>query len=98
MEKKLKSRIVGSLRKLWLYSSERNNVIKSALVERGRFKCNLCGGIFKRNEIQVDHLKMISKMDIWCWNKYIDNLFNSEQQVLCKLCHKQKTKNEKNHL
>ena len=78
--------------------------LKSAYVERRRNKttnrlanhygCAKCKGTFPQREVQVDHITPIGKG--LTWNRFIEALFCEAEnlQVLCKVCHKEKTKNE----
>lgn len=62
------------------------------------YKCKKCKGEFPATEIQVDHRKPVvdPKIGFVDWNTYIERLFckKSNLQVLCKVCHKEKTKKE----
>lgn len=60
------------------------------------FACACCKGSFPAKEVQVDHIEPIGKdLD---WNTFIERLFCEKEnlQVLCKPCHKEKTKRENN--
>lgn len=83
----------------------RNKVLKAARVSHGRYKCNMCGQIFAKKDIQMDHVvpvvdpqKGFPRLDNGQanWNEYIDRLFVSEAgwQVVCKECHAKKTAEE----
>ena len=89
------SLIVGALRKLWLYSKERYQVVKAARISPGKYQCNECKKLFPVKQIQVDHIQPIGVFVNW--DTYIERLFCPPQnlQVLCKLCHLQKTKETK---
>jgi 5-methylcytosine-specific restriction endonuclease McrA len=109
-----KNAVRSSLRQSFRRSSVYQDFIKSQRIEitnfnkdgseskrKGvRFKCNICGELFKRNEIDIDHIIPIGRgifetlKDTERWAKLLfceaDNL-----QVACKLCHKEKTKRER---
>lgn len=66
-----------------------------------RYKCNNCNGLFKSSEVNVDHVIPViesgkSQHD-YTWDEYIDRMdcSISNLQVLCKVCHKVKTKRER---
>lgn len=69
-----------------------------ARVSRGKYNCAKCNKTFGRKEIQVDHLipvvdPLIGFVD---WETYINRLFVDAAglQILCKPCHKEKSKSE----
>lgn len=57
------------------------------------YKCNYCKKAFSSKEVQVDHIDAIGKFN-GDWNDYIERMFCdiANLQVLCKECHKKKTK------
>lgn len=63
-----------------------------------KYPCNHCGELFKANETDVDHIDpVISVEDGFIdWNTYVDRLFVTvdKLQILCKDCHKVKSKKE----
>lgn len=68
-----------------------NGRIKSIL----KFKCNKCKELFSRKEVQADHIKEIAGENGFTdWNHYIPALLCEidSYQILCKQCHKEKTK------
>lgn len=96
IDKEHKRLTVMALRSAFLKSKTRYSAYKKARIERGKYKCNHCGGIFKQKELQVDHIDNMMKDDIWeniltrFWSE--DNL-----QCLCKDCHKEKTRKERSN-
>lgn len=62
------------------------------------YRCNACGDDFPQKEVQVDHIQPVvdPKVGFKDWNTFIRRLFCDEDnlQVLCKVCHKDKTKKE----
>lgn len=58
------------------------------------FRCAICAGEFTSTNVQVDHIIPIGKGGDW--NSFIEALFCEKEnlQVLCKPCHKDKTKSE----
>ena len=63
------------------------------------YKCKACEIDFPAKEVQVDHINPIIDpvAGFTTWDDVIDNMFceRSNLQVLCKDCHKLKTKEEK---
>ena len=64
-----------------------------------RYKCAKCGSHFPSSAVQVDHIVPVvaTNSGFTSWDDYIDRLFceKANLQVLCKPCHKVKTKEEK---
>lgn len=69
-------------------------------VERGVYKCNSCKDHFGSKEVQLDHITPIvdPSVGFTTWDEYISRMFCGPEglQVLCKPCHKIKTKGENN--
>ena len=65
------------------------------------YKCAECGGLFKAEDVAVDHIipagKLLGKQDV---AEFVDKLFCGEDglQVLCSTCHNLKTYMEKTGL
>lgn len=82
------------------YQAIRDSFTKTKVNKRtGRqakhYKCAACGYDFPQTQVQVDHIVPIGKdLD---WNTFIEKLFCEAEnlQVLCKQCHKNKTKEER---
>lgn len=74
------------------YTTTKKNKKSGRLAKH--YKCAICSSEFTSTNVQVDHIVPIGKgLD---WNEFIEKLFCEKDnlQVLCKLCHKEKTKNE----
>lgn len=58
------------------------------------FRCAKCKDAFPQKEVQVDHKVPIGSVETW--DIYIEKLFCEDKnlQVLCKPCHKLKSKKE----
>jgi 5-methylcytosine-specific restriction endonuclease McrA len=58
------------------------------------YECAVCGGEFPQAGVQVDHKVPIGSCKTW--DEFIQKLFCEKDnlQVLCKPCHKKKTKKE----
>ena len=69
-----------------------------ARVQRGKYECADCGNLFGPKEIDMDHIKPVvdPKEGFTDLNSWVDRLLPGVDgyQVLCKPCHKQKTKEE----
>ena len=61
------------------------------------FRCAACKKEYVATEIQVDHIKPVVLTNFISWDDFITNLFcdSDNLQVLCKPCHKKKTKKER---
>lgn len=61
------------------------------------YECSICKKEFVSSEIEVDHISPVVPTSGWIsWDSYINNLFCSVNnlQVICKTCHKIKSKKE----
>lgn len=76
----------------------RNEALKLARVERGKYKCAMCEGLFKSEQVDLDHTVPVVALDNegLNWNEFIARLFPEVEgfQVLCKVCHEAKTRTE----
>jgi 5-methylcytosine-specific restriction endonuclease McrA len=104
----LKKFLIKKLRRMsiwWTPKTEALNKVKVSL-EVGRtlkdkpimrvfFKCAHCEALFKRDEVDADHINpIVDPVDgMVSWDEYINGLFcdSSGFQILCKPCHKIKT-------
>jgi len=99
---RFESFIRNGLRTLSVKWPPRQAAKVAARVERGVY---MCKGFNKRahkvraRDIQLDHIVPVIEIGVGhtTWDKYINRLFCEEErfQVLCKECHKRKTKNER---
>jgi len=105
---KFKNWMVSSLRKLTFSWMPRNEAKRKARVQDGTFKtgrpkykykCAICDGVFKSGEVQVDHtVPVIDPLHGFeSYDILIERMFCQEDglQVLCKKCHDEKTRGEK---
>lgn len=95
----LEGAIRSAIRLVWLRSLSRGEALKKARVSKGIYLCSLCRRLYKNGEIEVDHVHPIIKynetfLDLTI-GEIINRYFFSELQVLCKSCHKEKTKLER---
>lgn len=88
--------IINHLRRIGYRNVTRTQAFKEAHVARGSYKCNTCQLDFKRSEVHGDHVDPVIDpvAGFVDWNNYITRLFYGQIQVLCKGCHKTKTKAE----
>lgn len=63
------------------------------------YKCNACKQEFPAKDVEVDHISPVvhTTEGFLDWNEFIKRLYCGKEnmQVLCKLCHKIKTKEER---
>lgn len=87
-----KARVVSALRKLWLWSNERNAAIKRdkyTCVKCGSKQCKVAGQEFK---VQVHHKKGIANWDKVYKVVMEEILCDPEHlETLCKPCHDKET-------
>ena len=59
------------------------------------YRCAVCEEAFPQRNVQVDHIVPIGTC--LTWDEYIEKLFCEKEnlQVVCKPCHKKKTKEER---
>src|SRR3990167_7522993 len=81
------------------YTCLRESFVESKINKRsGRiakhYLCAACRDSFPQTLVQVDHIKPIGRG--LSWGRFIEALFCEAEnlQVLCKVCHKEKTRNE----
>lgn len=98
VDSKFKSFIIQLLRKGTYKWKARTEAYKEARVSRGVYKCAQCLNQFTNKQIHLDHVQPVVdiKTGFIDWNTYIDRLFPPKEgwQVLCELCHDNKTKIE----
>lgn len=95
--KKIKSWVISTLRRASFRFQPRNEALVRARVDRGLYKCNICSEIFKRGDVQIDHIKPVIPLTGWDdWNGFIDRLFCDTEgfQIICTVCHDVKTTTE----
>lgn len=96
LEKKLKSKIISALRRLWCFSSDRTKAKrKNKMVGFALYICDGCQKGSKK--VSVDHILPVVPVYGWDdWDGFITRLFCGTEglQILCKGCHKKKTDKE----
>lgn len=90
-----KTFVTAALRRASLRWPPRNEALKRARVDRGKYKCAVCEKHFKKEEIHIDHILPIINpaLGFVGWDDFIDKLFCDVDsfQILCKLDHEVKT-------
>lgn len=83
----------SQLRKAWLRWPPRYAALgrsKHSTAEGQRWKCELCGDMFRQKDVEVDHISPVGQLkDYEDLPVFVANLFTSEDKlrVLCKQCH-----------
>lgn len=83
-----RGRVRSALRKLWLYSRERNQAIQEA-----NYSCAKCGIKQSKAKDNIVKVEVHHKEGIGNWEKVIDIIFEEllcsvdKLEVLCKECH-----------
>lgn len=99
LKKELKRFLIPKIRSASYRWSERSKAIKQARVERGRYKCAMCGNReLKNGEYVLDHIHPVVSFEGWDgnWETYINRMFVKAEgfQALCIPCHDLKTSTE----
>ena len=91
----MKTFLTGYLRRASLAWPARNEALTDARTSRGWYKCAMCQEDYKREQVDIDHIKPIVSLKdgFTSWDEYIANLFCPKEgfQILCKNCHETKT-------
>lgn len=91
-------RVKGALRSLSYKTPMRAAALKRARIERGKYKCELCGTIGGPKTMAVDHTDPIIPITGFkSWDDTISRLFctSDKLKTICKKpCHSEKTKAE----
>lgn len=96
-EKKLNKStwVKGVLRRASLRWPPRNEALVRARVARGDYECAMCKGIFKRQQVDLDHISPVVDVEdgFTGFDEFVETLFCDVENfaVLCKECHAQKT-------
>jgi len=102
--------IIKQLRRTTYRCPERDKALKDAIRKDGvfainkdgdrsriKYECNMCKLLYRRKEIQLDHVVPIIPVEGFDdWNGVVPRMFVQcdGYQVLCKTCHKEKTNDE----
>jgi 5-methylcytosine-specific restriction endonuclease McrA len=95
MRKTVINYVKAALRRTWGRSKQRQTALKNAKISYGQYRCAKCCGVFRRKDIQVDHIKPIGHFV--SFDTYIERLFVDTKglQILCKGCHIYKTASDR---
>lgn len=96
--KTLEVKLRAAIRLIWSRSSERRAILKAATIDgpdgKG-FNCPLCSRYWPIWAGEVDHIDAIGSLDSWRdVVSFIDKMFYGPQRVVCKDCHRKKTKED----
>lgn len=98
LSKGVRSFAMNALRRASYKWPGRFNTLKKAHIGRNQYLCAGCGGVFKKKEINLDHVEPVMPIEgTEDFNVLIERLFVPESgwQVLCKdRCHAAKTEKE----
>lgn len=88
--------IIAHLRRIGYRNIHRAAAFAAARIARGQYQCANCKLLWKREDCHGDHIDPViaPSTGFIDWNTYIQRLFYTKIQVLCKTCHKAKTKEE----
>lgn len=94
--KSLETKLRAAVRMIWSRSTERNTVKKLAIfkdAEYGKaFICPLCSKKWPEKMGEVDHIVPVGALESWRdIEGFIDRMFFSAQRVICVICHKKKS-------
>ena len=86
----------AALRRASVYWYAMKEAMDNARVSRGIYQCNSCKELFKKHEIQKDHIQPVVSVNaekVNDMNSYVETLFCGPEniQILCKPCHALKT-------
>jgi 5-methylcytosine-specific restriction endonuclease McrA len=94
----LKSYVIAALRRASYAWGPRNEAKKAAWMERGVYRCAVCGKGFKTGQYVMDHVFPVVDpvLGFTGWDDYINRMFPDASgfQVLCLEDHKLKTERE----
>jgi 5-methylcytosine-specific restriction endonuclease McrA len=108
-EARYRAFVVGALRSATRRYPPRNAALKNAFIEQKiskksnrlakHYACAICRKLFTSTDIQIDHIDPVvdPKVGFVSWDVYISRMYCEADnfQVLCKPCHKIKTKEER---
>jgi 5-methylcytosine-specific restriction endonuclease McrA len=100
--KRLNGFFIAFCRKVFRWSPAYRNALKMAIVDKTKgyetYKCSACNSVVPRSDKQVDHRIPVTDRGGWngSWDTYAERIFCSVENldVLCKPCHKEKSKKE----
>jgi len=96
----LRGMVVSALRRVSLFTKEREEVLKRAQVGRWKYRCEECKKVVGFKAYDIDHIKPVgttpgsrNDKDGRTWDDYLKALFCPAEnlRLICKPCHKKKT-------
>jgi hypothetical protein len=98
--KSLETKLRSAVRLIWSRSAERRAIIKESVQtdpEKGKFFiCPLCHENYPDWAGEVDHITAVGPLSNWRdIESFIDKMFYSPQRLICKTCHRTKTKEDR---
>ncbi len=91
--------LISALRRASYRWPPRSIAMSRARVGYGIYQCEQCQGLLLTNEKKLDHIEPVvdPALGFTTWDSYIDRLFVNETgfQVLCWVCHNEKTGEER---
>ena len=90
--------IRSALRSAFQKWSPKHEAKKSARIERGKYLCAACKGVFNNSEVEVDHRVPCGALKTYDdLPGFVERMFCEANgfQVLCRQCHQAKTAREK---
>ncbi len=94
--KTLETKLRSAIRLIWSRSSERRAIVKAALDAKKEFVCRLCAKSWPEWAGEVDHSPPIGPLENWRdVVGFIDRMFYGPQFLVCKPCHRAKTKEDR---
>ena len=99
--KTLEVKLRSAIRLIWSRSKERREILNKAidLTAKGPnkyFICPVCLTAWPIQMAEVDHEPPIGTLESWKdTSKFIEKMFFGPQRAICKLCHKNKTSQQR---
>ena len=103
IDSKTRTRIRSALRKISRWTEPIKNTRARARIKPGEYKCELCGDIVKK--VDIDHFPKDvgptpgsrNAPEGYTWDEFINNLFCDESNLraICRPCHKDHTKSQR---
>jgi len=101
--KTLETKLRSALRLIWSRSKERKAVINQAIHDamyigdkKSWFNCPDCNKSWPHQMAEVDHEPPIGPLESWKdTSTFIEKMFFGPQRVICKLCHRKKTTDDR---
>jgi hypothetical protein len=92
--KTLESKLRQAIRLIWSRSAERRAIIKAAVDPKTKyFSCPVCHNPMPDWAGEVDHEPPVGPLEHWRGvADFINHMFFGPQRLICKTCHREKTK------